>query len=447
MIRRIFFIVLICCPLFLAAQYSKDDAYNYIDEYKSVAVELMQTTKIPASIKLAQAIYVSNAGKRTIAIDGRNHFGLLCNKEYTGDTYVDINDPSETCYRKYTTVRESYEDHAAFIIERSRYNKLFFLDITDYKGWANGLQEAGYSANPQYAQKLIDIIETYYLMVYDQPRYNQTLQTEPIKTVTSLVEKKEEPQKKEPIDEKLLKEVPTVLIKQDPQPELKAEEKEEPRQVVIQTEPQQVAKQEEKTEKKETPVIIEPVRNNADFKRDTISGIEIIVERKKKPEPKKETEIKEDTKPLAKVETKTVVTPVEKKTVNQIFTAREYDYRNIQYPYSYRKVFLNNNVRFIIAKKNDTYARIAKEMTISEADLRLYNDVYDDKIQPIENEVIYIQKKATKSPVEHHLIMEGESMRYIAQKYAIQLKTLLKKNNFLESEFTVGNIVCISCKK
>jgi LysM repeat protein len=33
------------------------------------------------------------------------------------------------------------------------------LDLTDYKGWANGLKEAGYATNPKYSELLINIID------------------------------------------------------------------------------------------------------------------------------------------------------------------------------------------------------------------------------------------------------------------------------------------------
>jgi LysM repeat protein len=44
------------------------------------------------------------------------------------------------------------------------------LKITDYKGWAKGLKAAGYATNPQYAQKLIDIIQLYKLYRYDSAK-------------------------------------------------------------------------------------------------------------------------------------------------------------------------------------------------------------------------------------------------------------------------------------
>ena len=48
-----------------------------------------------------------------------------------------------------------------------RYASLFDLKTTDYKGWARGLKAAGYATNPQYANKLIEIIQLYKLYEYD----------------------------------------------------------------------------------------------------------------------------------------------------------------------------------------------------------------------------------------------------------------------------------------
>ena len=44
---------------------------------------------------------------------------------------------------------------------------MFALSTTDYKGWAQGLKDCGYATNPQYASRLIGIIELYKLYQYD----------------------------------------------------------------------------------------------------------------------------------------------------------------------------------------------------------------------------------------------------------------------------------------
>jgi len=41
--------------------------------------------------------------------------------------------------------------------------------LTDYRGWAAGLQAAGYATSQQYSEKLIGLIEKYQLYIYDSP--------------------------------------------------------------------------------------------------------------------------------------------------------------------------------------------------------------------------------------------------------------------------------------
>lgn len=139
---------------------------NYINKYKDIAIEQMQTYRIPASITLAQGLLESGAGLSRLATQANNHFGIKCHNGWTGKTiYVD-DDIKNDCFRSYPSARESYVDHSKFL-QGNRYKSLFSLKTTDYKGWARGLKACGYATNPQYADKLIEIIELYKLYQYD----------------------------------------------------------------------------------------------------------------------------------------------------------------------------------------------------------------------------------------------------------------------------------------
>jgi len=50
---------------------------------------------------------------------------------------------------------------------RERYSDLFKMKKTDYVSWAHGLKKAGYATDPQYAYKLISLIERYELWQFD----------------------------------------------------------------------------------------------------------------------------------------------------------------------------------------------------------------------------------------------------------------------------------------
>jgi len=146
--------------------YTQSDIYVYIQTYAEIAVEKMREHKIPASITLAQGIFESAAGKSELAQNANNHFGIKCGGKWTGKTYTKDDDTADECFRKYDSPEQSYEDHTKFL-QAPRYADLFSLQITDYKAWAHGLKKAGYATNPQYAERLIRIIENYELMRYD----------------------------------------------------------------------------------------------------------------------------------------------------------------------------------------------------------------------------------------------------------------------------------------
>jgi hypothetical protein len=146
---------------------------QYIAKYKGIAIEEMKSSGIPASITLAQGILESGSGSSDLAMLANNHFGVKCHSEWKGKTYHKNDDKPNECFRKYAHAEESFRDHSVFL-KKPRYAELYKLSITDYKGWAKGLKSCGYATNPQYAQKLIDIIERYELYQYDKKNYSQS---------------------------------------------------------------------------------------------------------------------------------------------------------------------------------------------------------------------------------------------------------------------------------
>ncbi len=159
---------------FLSAQQLTNSDYAvYIKQYKSIAIREMQLYKIPASITLAQGMIESGCGKSVLAVESNNHFGIKCQKDWTGEKYYYHDDEANECFRVYKNVEESYRDHSIFLSTRSRYASLFTLPINDYKGWATGLKKAGYATNPDYANILIRLIEKNQLQLFDDTLVKQ----------------------------------------------------------------------------------------------------------------------------------------------------------------------------------------------------------------------------------------------------------------------------------
>ncbi|KKB45275.1 hypothetical protein HMPREF1212_05230 [Parabacteroides sp. HGS0025] len=174
---------IICLLFFIttfaeAATQRKVPSYEkYIKTYSDLAVQHQKKYKIPASITLAQGLLESGAGQSDLARRSNNHFGIKCHSDWRGGRVYHDDDLRGECFRKYKRVEDSYEDHSKFLL-RSRYERLFDLKITDYKGWARGLQKCGYATDRAYANKLIKVIEDYELYRYDTGKGHKISQKE-----------------------------------------------------------------------------------------------------------------------------------------------------------------------------------------------------------------------------------------------------------------------------
>lgn len=173
--------VLLFTVLALVAQMAtaqNQDYLDYIEKYKDIAIREMERAGVPASIKLAQALLESGAGKSDLARRANNHFGIKCGGDWDDKTFYKKDDDYDkngrlikSCFRSYRNPEASFIAHSEFLLNPAkfeRYGFLFRLDPTDYKGWARGLRSAGYATDPRYAKRLISLIERYDLQKYDQ---------------------------------------------------------------------------------------------------------------------------------------------------------------------------------------------------------------------------------------------------------------------------------------
>ncbi len=140
----------------------------YIEKYKHIAVLEMKRSGIPASITLAQGIMESRYGNSRLAKKANNHFGIKCRSEWHGKRAIHNDEQKNECFRAYPSPIQSFIDHSNFLAVSPRYAVLFLLSICDYKGWAQGLEELGYSTSGHYAEKLSSLIESHQLQAFDR---------------------------------------------------------------------------------------------------------------------------------------------------------------------------------------------------------------------------------------------------------------------------------------
>ncbi len=291
-----FLLIVITSKGFAQVPANKISKEEYIEMYKSIAIEEMNSFRIPASITLAQGILESANGNSTLAKRANNHFGIKCHKGWNGKTYHMDDDAKDECFRKYSDPFESFKDHSIFLSTRDRYAFLFSLEITDYKAWAHGLKKAGYATNPKYPQLLIKIIEDYDLNQYDKPNF-----------------------------------------------------------------------------------------------KDFASG-------KKSKRGKKNA------------------------------ANTEADFNVITIGAANREIYMNNGVKFIYARKGDTFYKIAQDFNIYTWQVFSYNDLKKND-ELAEGQMVYLGKKKSKGTQNTHIVNPGETLFDIAQHYGIRLKKLCKYNS------------------
>jgi len=142
-----------------------DAARRFVQRHASTAQAVERTSGLPASYLLGQAGHESGWGRREILLpDGspsHNLFGIKATPDWKGKVaevttteYVD-GMPRKTVarFRAYDSYAESFQDFARLINGSARYAQAR-LASSSVRGWAQGLQNAGYATDPDYAAKL-----------------------------------------------------------------------------------------------------------------------------------------------------------------------------------------------------------------------------------------------------------------------------------------------------
>ncbi len=130
------------------------------------------STGIPAPFMLGQAALETGWGKAEIrGADGQNShnlFGIKAGGSWRGRT-VDIvtteyvnGQPQKQVdtFRAYDSYADAFRDYANLLRANPRYQNVI-AQGQDAAGFAQGLQQAGYATDPNYAQKLLSVIRQF----------------------------------------------------------------------------------------------------------------------------------------------------------------------------------------------------------------------------------------------------------------------------------------------
>lgn len=133
-----------------------------------------KTSGVPASFTVAQAALESGWGESGLAKKGKNLFGVKADASWKGDiltlqTKEFLNGSWVVVtarWRKYTNWQRALEDHAAFLKNNKRYAGCFLC--ASGVSFAQAVANAGYATDPNYADKLISIIDMHELAQLDR---------------------------------------------------------------------------------------------------------------------------------------------------------------------------------------------------------------------------------------------------------------------------------------
>jgi LysM repeat protein len=96
-----------------------------------------------------------------------------------------------------------------------------------------------------------------------------------------------------------------------------------------------------------------------------------------------------------------------------------------------RIIFINNGVKFILAREGDDFYKIADEFSIYSWQIREYNDLTaKDKLTP--GQKVYLEKKKRKAKYDFHIVESGETLYSLAQDFGIRLNVLSRINGLQE---------------
>lgn len=148
--------------------YKADVQQSFVDKMRVPAEQASLSTGIPAHLILGQAALESGWGKREIKMadgsDSHNLFGIKAGRDWKGkvaevtttEYHNGVARQQVERFRAYGSYAESFQDYASLLSNNPRYSGV--VGQADAKAFAQGLQQAGYATDPQYATKLAGVI-------------------------------------------------------------------------------------------------------------------------------------------------------------------------------------------------------------------------------------------------------------------------------------------------
>ncbi|SET15979.1 glucosaminidase domain-containing protein [Paenibacillus sp. NFR01] len=169
-------------------------ASEFIAKIAPYAVADMQRSHIAASLTIAQAALESGFGSSGLTVRAGNLFGIkgsgpagsiaMRTTEYVNGKAVQVT----AAFRAYHNWGESVADHSAILVGGVSWNRGLYSKAigVDGKTAAREIAAAGYATDPNYAAKLIQMMDTYNLYQYDEIKEDDEMSAEDKQRLTEL---------------------------------------------------------------------------------------------------------------------------------------------------------------------------------------------------------------------------------------------------------------------
>lgn len=147
---------------------------DFIAKIAPTAQSSQVTTNIYSSFVIAEAALESGWGSSQLYVQANNIFGVKADSSWKGDTfslqtneYIDgKNVIVPALWRKYPDMLSCITDHASFLMNNHRYAPAF--ETNNVNDFVTAIAQAGYATDPNYSQKIMEIINFHNLTQYDQ---------------------------------------------------------------------------------------------------------------------------------------------------------------------------------------------------------------------------------------------------------------------------------------
>lgn len=126
---------------------------DFVNAWLPTAQLIEIAASVPAVFQISQAAEESGWGKSDLVKNANNYFGIKADKAWTGPVY--------NGYRKYTTPKDSWIDHASYLVTNKNYAAAFQIpDAGDPVEFATAVAGGGYATDINYLSKILDMIST-----------------------------------------------------------------------------------------------------------------------------------------------------------------------------------------------------------------------------------------------------------------------------------------------